>query len=423
MLNNILIGKTKLLKNFSDKRLLIIGLIFTLVGSVYLLINQPSQASSTNPIKNFSPDPLKQYAQLIENECSNSKYHPACYDQEIPKLMDPPINLSMENAFKVTKLIQNDDSSFLYCHVIGHELSAKEYDKNPSAWEDIIPRCPFAVCANGCQHGVLQELARDEKFTDQQIQEYLPKLDQVCEAKSNWNPTPFEQSHCYHGLGHMTLYMVGGDIVKAANLCDQLGTKSDGRDFKSLCYQGLFMQLFQPLEPEDYALIKEVKDAPSKASLKQFCHQFDTIHKQEDCWNEGWPLYRDDIKTGAGIVEFCSQLDTSIEQNHCYSLMYYIIGQENNFDPTQIRRICLGMPKDRVAQCLGDSSSSIMQAESDMVEKSTQVCASLLDQNLINSCYTILENSTIYTYNKDSSQYQRLCQAMNDPFRQSCKNI
>src|SRR3989344_9661052 len=62
------------------------------------------------------------YADKIIKECADSTYRPGCYDKQIPKLMD---YISMEDAFEVTAIVQNKDSSYPYCHVLAHELSAR----------------------------------------------------------------------------------------------------------------------------------------------------------------------------------------------------------------------------------------------------------------------------------------------------------
>ena len=51
---------------------------------------------------------FEKHATAILKICEKETYHPACYDREIPKLMDK--GLSMEDAFAVTRLIQEKDN-------------------------------------------------------------------------------------------------------------------------------------------------------------------------------------------------------------------------------------------------------------------------------------------------------------------------
>ncbi|MEK9194987.1 MAG: hypothetical protein AAB975_01310, partial [Patescibacteria group bacterium] len=62
------------------------------------------------------------YADAVVVTCASSDYRPGCYDKEIPKFMDV---LSMEDVFKVTALVQQKDSGYWYCHVLGHNLSSR----------------------------------------------------------------------------------------------------------------------------------------------------------------------------------------------------------------------------------------------------------------------------------------------------------
>ncbi len=211
--------------------------------------------------KSFTTKPnLQEYAKQVISKCQNEKYKPGCYDREIPKLMD---YISMEDAFKVTQTVQGEDKSYPFCHVLGHKLAAREIDKDPSKWKEVVTRCPSGVCSNGCIHGGFQERFRAENFTDAQIQTLLPDLINLCEDSPNWHPTGLEQGSCYHALGHLTMYLTSADINKATSLCKEIGVKKDGRDFSQLCFDGSFMQIYQPLEPEDFALIKgkEIKKA------------------------------------------------------------------------------------------------------------------------------------------------------------------
>ena len=197
---------------------------------------------------------LIKYADDIIKLCAGERYHPACYDREIPKLMD---FISMEEAFKVTKIVQSKDSAYPYCHVLGHELSAREVRKNPDNWKEVVTRCPAGMCSNGCIHGGFQERFRAESFTDEQIEIVKPDLAMICEKRGSWNPTGLEQASCYHAIGHLTMYLTDADIDKAIKICEFAAIKPNGRSFIQTCTDGVFMQMFQPLEPEDFALIAE----------------------------------------------------------------------------------------------------------------------------------------------------------------------
>jgi hypothetical protein len=102
------------------------------------------------------------FAKQIVAICKNKNHSNLCYEKEIPKLMDKPYSLSMENAFQVARQVQIADTSYNFCHVLGHKLSAKETKKDPTLWQQVIGRCPQGVCSNGCIHGAFQERFRTE---------------------------------------------------------------------------------------------------------------------------------------------------------------------------------------------------------------------------------------------------------------------
>ena len=65
---------------------------------------------------------FERYANQVIETCKKESYPPACYDREIPKLMDK--GLSMEDVFTVTSHIQQKTNGYFFCHVLGHNLSA-----------------------------------------------------------------------------------------------------------------------------------------------------------------------------------------------------------------------------------------------------------------------------------------------------------
>lgn len=385
-------------------------IIFLLLGGSFL-----SRSKEIAKAKNLSRLEIQDYARKILEKCAEQNHHAVCYDEEIPKLMD---TISMEDAFEVAKVVQKDDPQYLYCHVLAHKLSARELQKDFTKWTEIIPRCPLGVCANGCQHGVMQELVRNEILSDTQIETLKPDLQSVCEESDSWKPTRFEQAHCYHGLGHMFLYITNADTSKASILCDEIGKKKDGRNFSSLCHQGLFMQLFQPIEPEDFTLVAGKQ--PKKEELMAFCRKFGSGQKAEDCWIEGWPLYRDEIATPLGTTDFCFVFNDARSQDRCFQQLFYGYAQLNNFNSEKIQRFCDGVPAQRKGECLSDGASSMIQAESNMIEKAGNLCKSVEDKNVGNACYEGLVDTAFYTYNIGSKEIGRICKLLPSPLKEKC---
>jgi hypothetical protein len=266
--------------------------------------SSPSQSVSQ---KNSSPEQLKSYADRTLAQCAASAYHPACYDQAIPKLVD---DISMQDTFKVLALVQSGDSSYLNCHVVAHFISQKETAKDPSRWKDVITECPSMVCSDGCLHGVLLQRYNREYLSHSQIEELIPDLQDVCEPRGTWHPAEVERTMCYHGIGHLSMYATNADVKTAIDICNRVGNKDDGRGYVETCLEGVFMSIFQPADPEGSALVKYV--TPPKEGVDAFCARFKGI-ALDVCHRESLALFSQEVQTPAGLYKsFCVALLVSL---------------------------------------------------------------------------------------------------------------
>ena len=119
--------------------------------------------SATPALSSIAAQSPEAAAETIIATCAQESYAPSCYDKEIPKLMDE--GYSMEQAFAVTQVARKDPS-YQYCHVLGHYLAAKETQKDPENWKDVIARIPLGMCSNGAIHGAFQERFRAESLPE-----------------------------------------------------------------------------------------------------------------------------------------------------------------------------------------------------------------------------------------------------------------
>lgn len=402
--------RLKLNKN-SYIALIVIFLLVVVVEGVFLF-----RDSSSYDRKGISDSSINKYATEIVELCSPERYHPACYDREIPKLMD---EISLEDAFKVTRIVQDKDPSYTYCHVLGHELSAREVQKDPSKWKDVVARVPSGLCSNGGIHGAFQERFRVEFFTPEQVEQIKPELMNVCEQREGWNPTGLEQGSCYHALGHLTMYITKADIDSSLKLCDEMAKKENGRDFSQLCYDGVFMQIFQPLEPEDFDLIagKEVK----AEELLGFCKKY-TGRARSSCWSEGWPLFFDQIMTPAGLVKHCSNsfLGDKSHSDRCYLGLFYVITAQMKFDTVRLTDFCRALPSPRDGECFASGASRMIETDYRNISKSIGFCegaSSLKNQGM---CYDELIKYSTFNFHPQSKEFYDLCNALPGTFKDRC---
>ena len=361
-----------------------------------------------NKIRVTENEKYQRYADQILKLCGDKNYRPACYDEEIPKLMD---SISMEDAFKVTKLVQKQDSEYLYCHVLAHNLSAQEVAKNPDNWKDVVIRCPSGTCSNGCIHGGFQERFRAESFSAEQIEVLVPDLKILCEPRGLWKPTGLEQGSCYHALGHLTMYLTAADIDTSLKLCDRVALP-----FLQLCYDGAFMQIFQPLEPEDFALIagKEVK----KEKLKDFCSNFKGKQKSS-CWSEGWPLFRPELLKPAGLVAFCS-LDNTPEPERCISTLIYVLSAQFHLDADKIVNYCSDLPEVWQGRCFANAATRMIETDYSLAERAVSVCNAPSRLEVKNECFRELLIFSTYNYHPKSEGFYTLCESLPGDWQTKC---
>jgi hypothetical protein len=389
-------------------------LIWLLSGAIIILVSLTTVWSDEGENISKNKPNLQTLAQNILESCSKKSYKPGCYDTEIPKLMSA---ISMEDAFKVTQLVQREDMTYGYCHVLGHNLSAKEVNKDPSKWKDVIARCPSGSCSNGCLHGGFQERFRAESFTTEQVQTIIPELESICEDTDSWHPTGLEQASCYHAIGHLVMYITNADTKLSTKLCDRLAKKSDGRDFDKVCSDGVFMQLFQPLEPEDFALIKG--KAPEKENVQKFCGDY-TGQKKASCLSETWPLFREEILSSPkGVANFCGMQGKEYIQA-CLSNIYFITPIQLSFDDNKIISYCSSQPKEFQPYCFYSAASRYIETDYNYIPRAINFCDSSGSEGNKDFCFQHIVDEATFNFNPSSEEYKKFCTSLSPTWEKVC---
>lgn len=370
---------------------------------------------------------LRSLAQGVMNKCSSKGFPPSCYDDEIPNLMDPPTNLSMEDAFNVTRFVQEKDNRYLYCHVLAHKVAEKETKKNIDNWKDVITRCPNTMCNNGCSHGALMERFKNDSLTDAQIEKVKPELPDVCEPRGNWHPRGIEISMCYHAMGHLNMYMTNANIPKSLELCNFIGKKSDGRNYVQTCTEGVFMQVFQPLEPEDYALIRNI--VPKKDETDKFCAPYKDgpVEAFDACHREAWAFHRKEIETPEGLTKFCSYSDDFLAQKKCYSSLMNIITVDylvDKKDDAGLMNFCTHLSKEWISECFSNAARRLMQIDPLFyADKAVDVCKQASKINEGEACYQLLAFNSKESFQPNSPEFTNYCNKLPGTWKDKCLNL
>ncbi len=349
----------------------------------------------------------------IVKRCTNERDSSACYTREIATLAR---RVSFEEAFAITKAVQKSDPSFAYCHVVGHAISSAETSKNPVAWKDVAARCPSGVCSNGCIHGAFQERFRSESLENTPRSDVLAEIENACEPRQTWQPTGMERATCYHALGHLLMYITKADIVDSTKLCDRLAQKKEQGDFRRVCYDGAFMQIFQPLEQEDKALLagKEV----SQSMHKTFCSSFDSPLKRASCWAEGWPIYFDTIVSPGGIARYCQYLP-ELDQPQCMNAMVYILAVQLRFDEEEIADRCQALDEQWHGRCWGQVASRFIETDRGNLPRALAWC-SRAPKQAAEECYQELVSAVRFNFPSDSKEVASICATIPNQWKREC---
>lgn len=361
----------------------------------------------------LSPKPLSVYAQEIFKRCSKEKDAIECYNKEIPKLMD---KISMEDAFRVTSLIQDKDKDFAYCHVLGHELSAIETKKDPEKWKDVVGRCPMGVCSNGCVHGAFQERFRSEYLIGEDFEDFKKELSTICEKREGFDPSGLERGSCYHALGHLLMYVTGADIEKSISTCYEVAKKSEEDDLSPICLDGVFMQIFQPLEDEDFELVEDI--TPEKGEVESFCLSYQGAARAS-CWTESWPLFIDEITTPDGLVEFCSFLNETGARQGCFRDIFYGLPILSRFNTDAVKDLCRRLPSEYTGMCLSMTAVRLLEIDYGNIGKATNFCKQLKDKEK-EYCFEELVEMSDFNFKPGSEEFLELCESMPLPWRDVC---
>ena len=365
-----------------------------------------------------SESKLARYAAAVVAACKDAPYTPACYDEEIPLLMDRR-GLSLEEAFHVTALVQEEDPEYWYCHVLGHNISAKEAAKDLSKWTDVVARCPVGQCSNGCLHGAFQERFRDNELTPEEYNALIPKLTQICRDSPGRDFTGLEQSSCYHALGHLAMYITKANHRTSTALCDEV-IIGDDAPYRRSCYDGAFMQIYQPLEPEDEALVKDI--APkTPAQAEELCGSYEGV-KKHSCHRESWPLYLEQIKTPSGIAAFCDSGESPKEIQVCYNAIVYILVPHFQLDESRIIPLCDSLKDPYRGQCFANAASRVIEIDKKLIPEAMAYCAAAEDRGLGERCYREMLYYSIFAFNRESEAFTLLCSSLPEPWRAQCFN-
>jgi hypothetical protein len=291
--------------------------------------------------------------------------------------------------------------------------------KDPENWKSVIARTPLGICSNGAIHGAFQERFRASSLVPEAQEVMIAELDDICEPRPDWQATGIGVATCKHALGHLTMYATDGEIDDSIRMCDRLLDGNNSVMDRQLCYDGAFMQIFQPLEPEDFALIQG-KEVETTEEAERFCGNFAGAQRVS-CVGESWPLYRSLISTPETVMAACQQLSADPSDfNRCMSGTFYVAMAQANLSVEWAGEFCSAVPTEVSGLCFANSASRLIETDSRNVAKSLEVCQLAENAGEGESCYGELLKYSNFIFKYTDPEYTQLCNGLPEEQKQKC---
>jgi hypothetical protein len=177
------------------------------------------------------------------------------------------------------------------------------------------------------------------------------------------------------------------------------------------------MQIFQPLEPEDFDLVKGKQ--PTRESVVAFCSGFSGL-RRGSCWSESWPLFREDIKKTGGVDKFCAFNTDKQQLDRCYNAIFYVMTPQLEFDLVQIEDFCQGVTDAYRGQCFANAASRMIETDSRLASTSVGLCNSASKFGLGDQCWSELLTYSTYNFHRGSKEFLNLCNQLPGEWKDRC---
>ena len=360
-----------------------------------------------------TPASAEQLAQEIVATCDDSTDRPACYEAQVPTLYPQK---SVSEVFDVIRSIRREDRSYQFCHVLAHKIGERVVAEDPSKWIEAISLNPVdGLCSNGFVHGVTGERFRSEVLSPETIESTIADFTRACAPRPNWTPSDLDRSICYHGMGHLYDFITNADIPEALKLCSRTTPPSDERT----CIEGVFMQIYQPLEPDDFELIKQMKVKPTKETVRQYCAQYKDPEYVGACLRESWPFFDEGVRDGTAVAAFCSGQPDATRTENCYQAMSSIVGRMSLDSADKAATACGHFPQEWQAMCFSYSAEAVLQESRTESAAAVALCEKA-SGSAQSACFAHLLNHARFIFGQNKSQFKNFCAALPPSLTDEC---
>lgn len=354
-------------------------------------------------------------AQHAYETCVSSGNKEACYEEAIAPLYP---ELTLPQVFDVIRAVRRLDRSYQFCHLLAHQLGEMAVAENPERWIDVVPLNPEdGLCSNGFIHGAVIGRFRDDVLTGDKLARAIEDFAIACEPRDDWRPTDLDRAICYHGLGHLYTFVTNAALQDAANICEETANKPTG-DFRRVCREGVFMQIYQPVEPDDFDLIELLPVKPTAENYRDLCGVYALPEERGACLREAWPLFREAIFNDGYAGAFCAHQPNKNEEDACFDAITSIVGRFSLNDPGKLAKTCLSLPEERQQQCFNRSALAALEEDRGAGGLAMNLCATA-PEHMRGACLGFIADRASFVFGPGDARIS-FCESLPAEYQARC---
>ncbi len=364
-----------------------------------------------------APTSVESAAEEALSTCKEVQDKEACYEKAIAPLYP---KLTVTEIFEVIRLVRAQDRGYQFCHLLAHQLGEEAVAENPDRWTDVVPLNPTdGMCSNGFIHGAVIGRFRDDTLEGEKLARAMEDFSMACEARGDWHPTELDRAICYHGMGHLYTFITDAKLQEATEICEKTTVHGE-RDYRRVCREGVFMQIYQPVEPDDFDLIELLPEKPTKENYRRLCSIYQRPEERGACMREAWPLFRAEIfdKNDAGF--FCKGQPNKEEEDACYDALTSIIGRLSLNNPEKLEKTCLGLPQTRQEMCFSRAALAALEEDRGAVQEALGICGAA-PQDIEAACTRFIAQRAQFIFGNSEARVN-FCKALPQGMQPDCLN-
>ena len=168
------------------------------------------------------------------------------------------------------------------------------------------------------------------------------------------------------------------------------------------------MQIYQPLEPDDFALLDLLKEKPSAQNYRRLCAAYTDNGEEGACLREAWPLFRDGIRFGTDVGTFCARQPDAAEEEACYETAAAIVGRTSLGKSDTAVAACQHFPKTRQKLCFIALAQSALEEDRTNADGAIDLCRAA-DDAVAKECLATLAHRASFIFASGSAEKTQFC--------------